>query len=97
MPKKKKKSVKATVPTPRQPRLPTLEDPEITVLHEAAMDYAEIRDRRLALTPQEAELKAKLLILMKANNKLHYHHDGVEISVVHENEKVKVKITREET
>lgn len=41
---------------------------------------------------REVELKGMLLDLMKAHNKEHYHHNGIDITVVHEKEKVKVKV-----
>jgi hypothetical protein len=79
---------------PRQKRLPGTEDPEIEELEAAAEQYASIRDQRMALTPQEKQLKDALLGLMKKNGKERYMRDGIEIKVVHESETVKVKLKR---
>jgi hypothetical protein len=82
---------------PRQKRLPSMDDPEIEGLHALAEDYAELRDQRMAVGKQEVELKGKLLDLMKAHKKEHYHHDGIDVTVVHEKEKVKVKVAGKES
>lgn len=81
---------------PKQARLPQMEDPKIEELEHVAESYAEIRDQRLALTPQEKKLKDDLLAAMKRNGKETYKRDGIEIRVVHEQETVKVKIKKEE-
>jgi hypothetical protein len=98
---KKRKTIKQGMSQfrkqPRQNRLPEMDDPEIDGLHSLAEDYAELRDKRMAVGKQEVELKEKLLDLMKAHKKEHYHHDGIDITVVHEKEKVKVKVTGKES
>ena len=81
---------------PKQARLPQMDDAKIEELEFAAEQYAEIRDQRLALTPQEKKLKDDLLAAMKRNKKETYVRDGIEIRVVHEQETVKVKIKKEE-
>ena len=81
---------------PRQARLPDMEDPQIEALESKAEEYADIRDQRMALTPQEKKLKNDLLALMKANNKERYFRDGIEIRVVHESETVKVRLKKTE-
>jgi len=43
----------------------------------------------------EKPLKTDLLNAMKRHNKMHYHHNGLEITVVHESEKVKVKLHKD--
>jgi hypothetical protein len=78
-----------------QARLPGVEDLEIEELQEAALSYADIRDQRMALTPQETELKGKLLGLMKKYEKKAYEHDGIRIEVVAEEETVKVRVKKE--
>ena len=77
----------------KQKRLPGLEDAPIEELESAARDYASARDRRMMLLNEEVDLKDTLLRLMRANNKETYHHDGIEIRVVREAEKVKVKVS----
>lgn len=81
---------------PKQARLPQMEDPKIEELEYAAESYAEIRDQRLALTPQEKKLKDDLLAAMKRNGKQAYRRDGIEIEIIPEGEKVKVRIKKEE-
>jgi CRISPR/Cas system-associated exonuclease Cas4 (RecB family) len=81
---------------PKQNRLPGMEDAKIDELHSLAEDYVDIRDRRMDLNKQETPLKQQLLAAMHAQNKTHYRHNGLIIDVVHENEKVRVKLTREE-
>lgn len=78
----------------RQPRLPGMADAKISSLHNAALDYAEIRDQRQELTTQEVDLKAKLIRLMHDNKKETYDYNGVHIELVHEDETVKVRIKR---
>ena len=80
---------------PQEQRLPGMEDASIEELEEAARRYAQIRDRRMALTEQEVDCKDLLLTLMKRHGKKEYRHRGIEIRVVAEQEKVKVKIEEE--
>ena len=80
---------------PRQARLPGVEDPEIEELESAAEEYAGIRDQRMALTPVEIRLKTDLLGLMKKYDKSSYVHDGFDIKVIVESEKVRVRIKKD--
>lgn len=79
---------------PRQARLPQMDDPQIEELEAAAEQYASIRDERIALNQDEHKLKEELLGLMKKNSKERYHRDGIEVRLVHEQETVKVKISK---
>lgn len=81
--------------TPRQKRLPEMEDPEIEELESAAEDYASIRDKRQKLTTEEVRLKTDLLSLMHRENKTEYNHGGVSIKVLVEKEKVRVRIKKD--
>jgi hypothetical protein len=81
---------------PRQARLPEMDDAKIEELHDAALSYASIRDRRQALTTQEVDLKQDLLRLMKSHQKEKYHYNGVEIEITHEEESVKVRVKKKE-
>ena len=81
--------------TPKQARLPGVEDPEIEELVETAEKYADVRDKRIALSAQEGAIKQELLALMHKNKKRHYQHAGVEIDVVAEDETVRVRIKKE--
>jgi len=77
---------------PRQARIPGTEDAMIKELQVAAEEYAEKRDARQAMLADEVALKGELLALMKKHKKEHYEYQGVEVTLVHEEESVKVKI-----
>lgn len=81
--------------TPRQKRLPGTEDPEIEELEAAAEAYAEVRDERMELTKQEVSTQAELLKLMKKYDKKTYVHDGYDLKLVAEKEKVRVRIKKD--
>src|SRR6266850_786549 len=91
---KPRKPVEVKRKTARQPRLPGMQDAKISGLHNAALDYAEIRDQRQELTTQEVDLKQRLIKLMHDNSKETYDYNGVHIELVHEDETVKVRIKR---
>ncbi len=78
--------------TKRQKELPGMEDKHLEDLESAAMDYAEVRDKRMALTPKEKSLKDLLLTLMKRHSKTIYRVEEMEIKVVAKDETVKVKM-----
>ena len=78
----------------RQDRLPGMADAKIQALHGAALDYAEIRDERQALTVREVELKTKLIELMHKHGRDHYEFENVKIDLVIEEESVKVKVKK---
>jgi hypothetical protein len=80
---------------PRQARLPEMEDPEIEELESAAEEYASIRDERMALTEKEVPLKAELIELMHKHNKTSYVHAGVDVKLIVESEKVRVRIKKD--
>jgi hypothetical protein len=86
----KKKPVEITVQTDQ--RLPGMEDAAIEELEDAAKRYAVVRDKRMALTDQEVDMKELLLTLMTRHGKKEYRHHGIEIKVVPEGAKVKVRI-----
>ena len=79
----------------RQEALPGLENRKIKALQDAAMDYADIRDQRVALTSQEVELKQKLIDLMHKHERETYVYQGVTITLVHEEESVRVKVAKQ--
>ena len=94
----KKKAAKASkakdaVPKkPKQNRLPGMEDSSIEELESMAEHYANIRDKRIALSKNEGELQDDLLTLLKKHKKVEYHHLDVHIWLVAVDEKVRVKI-----
>lgn len=77
----------------RQEALPGMEDRKIAELHNAALDYAEARDARIAASTPEAEKKQALLALMKKHKREHYQFENVEVYLVHEKENVKVQVS----
>ena len=91
----KKKSAKAKEAAPKKPkqsRLPGMEDAAIEELESLAEHYANIRDKRIALSKNEGELQDELAALLKKYKKTEYHHLDVHIWIVAVDEKVKVKI-----
>lgn len=80
---------------PKQGRLPGMNDPKLADLEDAAYDYVEIRDRRMALMEQEVPAKARVLAAMHKHGKKTYRCDELEIQLVEEAENVKVRIVKE--
>ena len=79
---------------PRQPDLPGTEDRRLQPLDDLAAAYAEVRDRRMELTDEEGQLKARAIALMHQFKKTIYKHDGIEIRLVAGAEDVKVKVRK---
>jgi hypothetical protein len=77
---------------PRQQSLSGMEDSQIEVLEDKALEYAEIRDERMGLSRSEVETKGQLLQLMKAHKREHYQRGTIKIDIVHEKENIKVKV-----
>ena len=80
---------------PKQDDLPGMEDRKIAELEAAALEYAEGRDERMDMTKREVELKTKLLALMHKHGKTTYKCGDIEITIVPEGEKIKVKVHKE--
>jgi hypothetical protein len=81
-------------PRPRQPDLPGTEDRRLQPLDDLAAAYADVRDRRIDLSREEGELKARAIALMHQFEKTIYKHDGIEIRLVAGEEDVKVKVRK---
>ena len=79
---------------PRQADLPGTEDRAIKPLEDIAAAYADVRDRRIELNKEEAELKAHALKLMHKFDKTIYRRHGVEIRLIEGEEDVKVKVKK---
>jgi hypothetical protein len=79
---------------PRQADLPGTEDRAIKALEDAAGAYADIRDQRIALNVDEAKLKSQVLTLMHKHGKTIYQRDGITITIIPEQETVKVKVRK---
>jgi len=75
-----------------QKDLPGMENRRISELHDAALEYAAIRDERMELSKKESDLKGELLSLMHKHKKNSYILEGVEIYIENSEETVKVKV-----
>lgn len=67
---------------PKQNDLPGMTDRKLSDLSDKAHEYAEIRDKRMALSTKEHELKQDLHGLMKRHKMKNYVFDDVEIQIV---------------
>ena len=94
-PGRPKKDASKLAKTPRQGRLPQMEDAKIEAIETAAENYAEIRDQRQELTTEEVKLKTKLLTLMKEHKKKKYIHAGISVEIQIEKETVRVRVKKE--
>lgn len=72
-----------------------IEDREIKPLEDLAEEYADVRDRRMALNLEEAGLKGKAIKLMKKLERTHYKYNGVEIDVLEGEESIRVRVTKD--
>jgi hypothetical protein len=80
--------------TPRARDLPGMEHRAIAELEEAAAEYADMRDQRMALTKSERELKGRMLGLMHKFKRSAYRRDGLEITVEPGEESIHVKVKK---
>lgn len=78
----------------KQDDLPGMENRKMKDLHSAAMEYADVRDRRQELNKEEVELKSKLLRLMKQHKMEKYEYEDVSIWIEIEEETVKVRVKK---
>jgi hypothetical protein len=69
-----------------------MENRAIADLQAKALEYAAARDQRMELTTKETKLKEELMDLMKKHRKDSYQCEGIEISIVHGEDTVKVKV-----
>jgi hypothetical protein len=79
---------------PRSQDLPGMEDRNLADLEEVAIEYAQLRDERMALTKQEVALKARTLALMQKYSRTTYRREGLEIERVTPDETVKVRVLK---
>ncbi len=66
----------------KQKDLPGMENRRVEPLHAKAVEYDGIKQQRMELTKQEADLKKEIVALMGADERLKergYHCDGVDI------------------
>ena len=78
-----------------QADLPGMENRGIEEIETAAKKYAGLRDRRMELNGQEAQVKTLLMALMAKHEKKIYERDGIHVEIVPVEETVKVKVTPE--
>lgn len=75
-----------------KPKQARLIESKLSDLQDLAQEYAEVRNQRAALTPEEVRLKGELLAAMKKHKLKDYVYEDIEIHVVTESETVKVKV-----
>ena len=80
-------------PAPRERTLPGMEDRANKVLEGIAIEYAEIRDQRMALNKDEATLKQRALGELKRLGRQGYHRNGIDISIVPGEETLRVRVS----
>lgn len=82
---------------PKAQALPGMEHRTIKELEDAGADYANIRDRRIALNKEEADLKKKVKNLMHKHDKTTYDSATIliEIEPPDGEESVKVRVKKE--
>ena len=68
----------------------------IAPLHDAAVAYADVRDKRIEASKVEVEQKGRVLVLMTKYKLEHYEAKGVLIDVVPTDVKLKVHISAED-
>lgn len=83
--------------SPKDVILKGMEDARIAALENVAHEYADIRDRRMELNTDEANLKKRALKLMKKHGKTVYKRAGLEIRVVPGEENLKVRVKAEKS
>jgi hypothetical protein len=93
---KKLDPVKRPTPArkPRQARLPGTEDAAIEELEALAENYAGARDRQREAGKEQKELRKSIATAMHNNGKTTYRHGGVFITLLDNDEEVRVKVSK---
>ena len=91
----KKKAPKKAKKLPRQDSLPGMKDTKIAAIEKLALDYAELRDERMAVGQQEVEVKEALIKAMHKAGKTEYKRNGISVLLTVEKEKIKVRVKDE--
>ena len=78
---------------PRQARLPGTAN-SIKELDELGLEYAAIRDERMALTKKEVDLKGRVHQAMRDHKITTYKYGEIEIEIVPGEEDVKVHVKK---
>ena len=93
------KPKRLTTPPARAPRsqdLPGMDTRAIPELEEHAREYADLRDRRMALTKDEATLKQQTIALLKKHHKTTYRRDGIELTLLTGEDGLRVRVKRDD-
>jgi hypothetical protein len=75
----------------KQKELPGMEVPVIKEVVEAAEDYVDKRDKRMACTTKESAAQSHLMNMMEKNNLTEYVFDGQKATIVEGGKKVRVR------
>lgn len=93
------RSRRTTTPPAHPPRsqdLPGMDDRALGDLEQIALDYADVRDDRMALTKSESELKQQAIALLKKHHKTHYRRGGIELTLVPGEDTLRVRVKRDD-
>ena len=88
----KKDASKAKVKKSGQRRLPGMEDDKIQGIEDAAVDYAQARDKRQAASIKEKGTKDLMMAQMHKAGKTKYVRGEIYAEIMPEGEKLKVRI-----
>jgi hypothetical protein len=81
---------------PRAQRLPGVEK-GFPDLEELGLQYAVLRDKRMATLKEEVELKKKIVAAMHEHTLTNYEVEGLQMTLVPGEEKLKVKADKDES
>src|SRR6185436_18740011 len=93
----KPKAKKVAARKPGRPKaivLPGMEDAVIQPLEDIAEAYADIRDQRMLLSQEEADLKATAIKVMRKHGKTIYRRNGITIQIIDGEVAVKVRVAK---
>lgn len=92
-PKVKKKPAKmSTKRMLEQPELPSMEEEKDPLIHDSALTYADVRDRRCALSKEEKQAKQALVDVMHKAGKTRYKYRELVVDLTTKGDDVKVRI-----
>lgn len=97
-PKKKRKTARMSVSTPRQARLKGMEDNAIQDLEDGAIAHSELRTEMAAARADFKERlrssEDSLVALMRKNQKKTYNHAGIKLKLREGQDSVSVQVKR---
>src|SRR5262245_52898071 len=89
----KRRTAKGKKPT--QQDLPGTVPKKIKKLHDAALNYVQARDERMACTEAEVAAKEELRAQMHKHQLTSYSHNGVIVTLIPGEEAVRVRVKRD--